>query len=145
MSTQLSTTLVLRLRAVFAILCGQMAGKPIPGRRRTLLAAAALAGCTPQTDSLGCAINGPREQMPAQVSQVRPGMTQAELEQLLGPADYSPADGLFYFSTGGDCPLEETGRMVSCGLVADFRKDEASGEPAPAPSLQTCWWGGIGE
>jgi hypothetical protein len=74
-------------------------------------------------------------------------MTKVELERVLGEADYSPVDGQFYFSTGGDCPLEDAGRDAPCGVVADFRRstNEATAETVLTDSLQSCWWGGIGE
>ena len=89
-------------------------------------------------------IEGPAQLLPDNVGGVRLGMSKRELEALLGPADYSPIDGQFYFSTGGECPLGGTDRLAPCGLVADFR-DYGSGEAVLTESLQSCWWGGIGE
>jgi hypothetical protein len=71
-------------------------------------------------------------------------MSKAELEAVLGQADYSPADGLYYFSTGGDCPLDDGQRTASCGVVADFRTT-GSTEPELTDTLQSCTWGAIGE
>lgn len=95
----------------------------------------------------GCRIEGPSSLLPEPVTRVRIGMSKAELEAILGPADYSPAEGLYYFSTGGDCPLGETDREVSCGVVAEFRVEHANEaeEPVVSDKLQSCWWGGIGE
>ena len=108
------------------------------------LLAVGVAGCHANTSSVGCGIQGPSELMPEKVSAVRLGMTKGELENVLGPADYSPVDGLFYFSTGGDCPLEATDRLASCGVVAEFL-DHGGSEAVLTESLQSCWWGGIGE
>lgn len=106
----------------------------------TLLLAFSVAGCHTRTDAPGCAILGPEELLPEKVRQVRLGMTKVELENLLGQADYSPTEGQFYFSTGGDCPLEEGGPLASCGLVVEFRNDDVATD-----ALQSCWWGAIGE
>lgn len=99
--------------------------------------------CQTIPSAAGCRVEGPGELMPPAVKQVRLGMAQGELESVLGLADYSPADGVFYFSTGGDCPLEEGGRVAPCGLVAEFR--DYSRDGAVMQSLQSCWWGAIGE
>lgn len=106
------------------------------------LLALVLIACQSGTSTQGCSIHGPHELRPAHVERVRLGMTMAELEQAMGqPADYSPAEGIHYFSTGGDCPLDDEGaRMASCGLVAEFRDgDEVT------PTLRSCRWGAIGE
>jgi len=71
-------------------------------------------------------------------------MSKAALEAVLGPADYSPSAGLYYFSTGGDCPLQDSGRSAPCGVVAEFRNDDAA-EPVITDSLLSCRWGAIGE
>lgn len=105
---------------------------------------AVLTACGTTTHQPLCDMQGPVELIPAQVKQVRPGMAQSELENVLGQADYSPTAGVFYFSTGGDCPLAETERLVSCGLVADFL-DYSNGDAVLTTSLQSCWWGGIAE
>ena len=104
------------------------------------------AGCHPRMGAEGCAMHGPERLLPEQVRQVRLGMSRDALEQLLGPADYSPAEGLLYFSTGGDCPVAEgSERQASCGLVAEFRDHRADGEAVVGASLRSCWWGAIGE
>ena len=36
--------------------------------------------------------------MPAKVKRIHIGMPKAELEALLGEADYSPTDGQYYFT-----------------------------------------------
>lgn len=109
------------------------------------LLALGLTACQGKTGSAGCRIEGPEALMPAKVKRVRLGMTWAELEAVLGSADYSPADGLFYFSTGGDCPLEDSGRQASCGVVAEFRDDRDDAKAVAATTLRSCRWGAIGE
>lgn len=102
--------------------------------------------CPVVAGQAACEIQGPVNLVPEKVRQVRLGMSMGALEQLLGPADYSPIQGQYYFSTGGDCPLDEDGeRMASCGLVVDFRDYGNAGEPLLTGSIQSCWWGGIGE
>ncbi|MCR6650210.1 MAG: hypothetical protein NVV73_01330 [Cellvibrionaceae bacterium] len=102
-----------------------------------------LSACQTAAVANGCTVQGPVALMPEQVRSVRLGMTQVELEAVMREADYSPIDGVFYFSTGGDCPLEDSDRVVSCGLVAEFR--DYGKDDTLTDSLQSCWWGGIGE
>lgn len=99
--------------------------------------------CHAASIAKGCNVLGPVEFMPERVKHVRFGMTLVELEAVMGKADYSPIEGLFYFSTGGDCPLEDSGRVASCGLVAEFR--DYGKDDVLTGSLQSCWWGGVGE
>ena len=100
-----------------------------------------LLACQPKTAEGGCTLHAPIDAMPEHVKRVHLGMTRAELEEGMGgPADYSPADGLYYFSTGGDCPLDEGERSASCGVVAEFRDDENL-----TTTLRSCRWGAIGE
>jgi len=119
------------------------------GRYALMALALTLGGCQTTPNSTGCRIEGPLELMPERIKQVRLGMSQNELENLLGPADYSPTEGVFYYSTGGDCPLEDcplddANRVASCGLVVEFR-DYSSYEVVISRTLQSCWWGAIGE
>lgn len=100
-------------------------------------------GCQMTPVANGCTINGPIETMPEQVKRVQLGMTKSELEAVMGEADYSPIEGVFYFSTGGDCLLDEVERVALCGIVAEFR--DYSADEGPTDSLQSCWWGAIGE
>ncbi|PRH81717.1 hypothetical protein [Arenimonas caeni] len=113
-----------------------------------LLAAAAtalLAGCQPVRPEAACLVDGPEALLPAKVLDVRPGMTREALERLMGEPDYSPAEGQYYFSTGGDCPLGIDGHEAPCGLVASFGPEEdADGARLPG-RLESCWWGAIGE
>ena len=109
------------------------------------LMAVCLAGCGARTSTVGCSIDGPEHLVPEKVRRIHLGMAKAELENVLGEADYSPIDGQFYFSTGGDCPLEDTQNMAPCGVVAEFRDYRAGSDPVLTDTLQSCWWGGIGE
>lgn len=104
-----------------------------------------LAGCHGKATVAGCDIQGPEHLIPDQAKRIRLGMSQTELASLLGEPDYSPIDGLYYFSTGGDCPLDDNGRLAPCGVVADFRNDAEGRDPVLKNSLQSCWWGAIGE
>lgn len=92
----------------------------------------------------GCSLESPRELLPDPVKKVRIGMSKAELEELMDAPDYSPIAGQYYFSTDGDCPVEDSGREAPCGLVAGFRSagGRASGQDE---SLEFCWWGAIAE
>ena len=92
----------------------------------------------------GCRIEGPSQLLPESVTRIRIGMSKADLESILGAADYSPAEGLYYFSTGGDCPVGETTRIVSCGVVAEFRGVH-SDDKGEQGRLHSCWWGAIAE
>jgi hypothetical protein len=82
--------------------------------------------------------------MPEKVKRIHLGMPKAALEVVLGEADYSPVDGQFYFSTGGECPLDGAGRLAPCGVIAEFRVN-AGDEMRVTDSLQWCSWGAIGE
>lgn len=95
-----------------------------------------------------CVVEGPAQLAPESVARVHLGMSLAELETVLGKADYSPADGVFYFSTGDDCPLADSGRTASCGVVAMFRSsgpNATTDKVVVTETLQSCVWGGIGE
>lgn len=92
----------------------------------------------------GCAIDGPTQLMPSQLERIFLGMSKADLEAVLGPADYAPAEGLYYFSTGGDCRLDDEQRTASCGVIADFRRPDRT-EQELTDVLQSCRWGAIGE
>jgi hypothetical protein len=100
------------------------------------------AGCGNGAGNARCDVNGPAQLMPASVKRVRLGMSKAEVERILGKADYSPIEGQYYFSTGGECPLEDANRKAPCGVIADFRR---CSDPVLTGSLQSCTWGGIGE
>jgi hypothetical protein len=107
-----------------------------------LLGGLCWAGCGHGGRAAGCDVNGPAQLMPASVKRVRLGMSKAEVERILGKADYSPIDGQYYYSTGGECPLEDANRNAPCGVIADFRRGSDS---RITGSLQSCTWGAIGE
>jgi hypothetical protein len=109
------------------------------------LLALCFAGCHANTKPVGCSIEGPAHLIPEKVRRIQLGMSKAALEHLLGEADYSPSEGQFYFSTGGDCPLEDTDRLAACGIVAEFRDYRNGSDAVLTESLQSCRWGGIGE
>lgn len=130
-----------RMQAVRQALCRDFEGQGItcPASSHKL-----------QPRGSGCRIEGPSGLLPKAVTRIRIGMSKADLEGILGAPDYSPAEGLYYFSTGGDCPVGETTRLVSCGVVAEFRgaySDETGeqGEQGEQDKLQSCWWGAIAE
>jgi len=102
----------------------------------------ALGACQSFGPSPACRIDGPPERVPASVGELRLGMTKQDVERRLGPADYSPATGIYYFSTGGDCPLGDEGHQASCGVVAEFR---AGSIASPDGRLSSCGWGAIAE
>jgi hypothetical protein len=99
-------------------------------------------GCRRGDQRGRCDVNGPAALVPASVKQVRLGMSTREVEGLLGKATYSPIDGQYYYSTGGECPLEATGRNAPCGVIADFRRGP---DYRVTDTLQSCTWGAIGE
>src|SRR5690606_9972180 len=92
----------------------------------------------------GCRIEGPSQLLPESVTRIRIGMSKADLESILGAADYSPAEGLYYFSTGDDCQVGETTCIVSCGVVAEVRGVH-SDERGEQGRLHSCWWVAIAE
>jgi hypothetical protein len=107
-----------------------------------LMAVSSWAGCGHGEGPAGCDVNGPAQLMPSTVKRVRLGMSQAEVERILGKPDYSPIEGQHYFGTGGECPLEDSGRFAPCGVIADFRR---ASDSRLTGSLQSCTWGAIGE
>jgi hypothetical protein len=113
-----------------------------------LLAALGCEAHRPSLRSTACRIEGPKRLAPDELQRIHLGMSKTELEGVLGQADYSPLDGQFYFGTGGECPLDGTGREAPCGVVADFNRTTYGAttiETVVTDSLQSCWWGAIGE
>jgi hypothetical protein len=96
------------------------------------------------TARAGCDIRNPKQPMPAALDRVRLGISRKDLESILGKSDYSPTKGQYYFSTGGSCPIEGTTTTSACGVVADFRLLSGS-DTQLTDSLQSCFWGAIGE
>lgn len=113
----------------------------------TLVSSFALSGsvhAAEQDVKQGCIVDGPVELIPPQLAQIRLGMSKRALESVLGEPDYSPAEGQYYFSTGGDCPLGSENRSAGCGVVAGFRKLNGS-DVQLTDALQSCSWGAIAE
>jgi hypothetical protein len=96
------------------------------------------------TARAGCDINDSKKPIPPALARVRLGISRNGLESILGKPDYSPIKGQYYFSTGGSCQLEGTNRTAACGVVADFRRLQGS-QTQLMDSLQSCFWGAIGE
>jgi hypothetical protein len=93
-----------------------------------------------------CDVLGPPEQKPAVLQDLRLGMSRSAVESLLGAPVYSPAQGLSYYLIGGDCWIEELGRAVPCGVVADYRPAAADGAKTTSKELlESCWWGPLAE
>lgn len=108
--------------------------------------AALLAGCDVESPPEGCRIEGPRHLMPGGVRVLRLGMTKDKVESILSEsATDTSVEGQYYFNTGGDCPLDDTGRTAPCGVVAEFRADSGEGQMILTETMQSCWWGAIEE
>jgi len=69
------------------------------------------------------------------------GMRKSEVEKLLGDADYSPTDGLFYYSSDKREISEISGRKTIIGLVIDYRNSKGE----VTEELQNFKLGFIGE
>lgn len=109
----------------------------------TLLAViCAGASCSSRVAST-CETDSPSALMPKSFDSIRIGMTKAEAEAILGPPDYSPIDGQYYFSTGGDCEVAPD-RMASCGFIIEYR-DHSKSPGEDTGRIVECRWGGIGE
>jgi hypothetical protein len=112
-----------------------------------LLSLSCLVGCgSGKFEPAGCTVEGPQDLMPPKVAKIRLGISKHELEGVLGEPDDSPVEGQYRFGTGGDCPLEGGVRLAPCGLVAEFRRFPGGRRDAVlTDSLQSCFWGAIGE
>lgn len=76
------------------------------------------------------------------LAHLRLGMTRAEVEKLLGPPDYSPIDGQYYYHTSD----RQTAEGVPIGLVVDYRRTNVrTGEEIATGLLESFWIGPIGE
>lgn len=108
------------------------------------LAAFLLSGCNMEPPPERCRIEGPNHLIPGGVRVLRLGMTRDKVESILSePVAYSPSEGQYYYSTGGDCPLGDSGRVAPCGVVAEFRAVEP--ESGTRETMQSCRWGALGE
>lgn len=90
-----------------------------------------------------CESNGPSKLRPPSYDAIRIGMTRERVQRILGSPDYSPVEGLDYYSTGGDCEIEP-GRSTSCGFVISYR-DDSKDPPRDTGRIVECSWGAIGE
>jgi hypothetical protein len=69
------------------------------------------------------------------------GLSRGDVERLLGEPDYSPTEGLYYYSSAKKARSEQHDREVTLGLVVDYR--DKSG--ADTKSLQKYQLGPMGE
>lgn len=127
-----------------------MSIRPKPVRIVTVaalaFAAAVLSGCDVESPPERCGIEGPNHLIPGGVRVLRLGMTRDKVESILSETvAYSPAEGQYYYSTGGDCPLGDTGRVAPCGVVAEFRAVTPEDGVGALEIMQSCRWGAIGE
>jgi hypothetical protein len=109
----------------------------------TLLAACA---AIPEGSGQNCDSAGPESLKPATLGLIRVGMTRAQVENILGKPDHSPVEGQDYYSTSGECELEQ-GIMGPCVLVIEYRAypDPTSRRTRLTGRVTGCFWGGVGE
>jgi len=69
------------------------------------------------------------------------GMQRKDVENLLGKSDYSPINGLVYYSSNKSIFSTEQNRNVPAGLILDYRVDSG----AVTENLQKFHLGVIGE
>ena len=118
-------------------------------RLTTLAAFAVLAGC----ESVGgpampfCEITSPNDSVPESIHRIHQGQPKAEVDAILGTPDYSPTEGQYYHSTGGDCELVDADRRAACGYIVEYRGEhfDSSKGMTDQDRLEGCSWGGIGE
>ena len=101
----------------------------------TLLLTAPLFACDQTNNSSETKVTPLLQQYPSNnleelTKQLKQGLPKEDVEKILGLPDYSPIDGLFYYSSEG-----------SASLVVDYRneKDEIT------TKLQSFWIGEVGE
>jgi hypothetical protein len=94
-----------------------------------------------------CQIDGQDRPPRNTIARIHRGQTKAEVEAILGQPDYSPIDGVYYHSTGGDCEFGELKRMVPCGYVMAYSREhsDSTNSFTDASVLIGCSWGGIAE
>lgn len=108
--------------------------------------AALLSACNVESPPERCRIEGPNHLIPSGVRVLRLGMTKDKVESILSETvAYSPTEGQYYYSTGGECPLDDAGRVAPCGVVAEFRAVAQEDEASTVATMQLCRWGAIGE
>ncbi|HHJ17497.1 MAG TPA: hypothetical protein ENJ80_12445 [Gammaproteobacteria bacterium] len=69
------------------------------------------------------------------------GITRNDVESLLGEPDYSPTDGLYYYSSDQRVFLKDQNRYTSPGLVVDYRDKR----DVPTETLQRFQLRNVGE
>jgi hypothetical protein len=57
---------------------------------------------------------------------LKKGMSLAQVESLLGPADYSPSEGIYYYSSDKREFVKEFGRDTTVGAVLEFRNSNGT-------------------
>lgn len=76
------------------------------------------------------------------LSRIRLGMTRPEVEKLLGPHDYSPIEGHYYYALSG----RKTEEGTPVGLIVEYRRVNVStGEMVETGKLESLSRGPIGE
>lgn len=76
------------------------------------------------------------------VGRLRLGLTQAEVERLLGKPDYSPIDGLYYYAAAD----RRTPEGTTVGLIVEYRRlNVRSGEEIVSGRLESFTLGPIAE
>ena len=110
---------------------------------------AVLAGCESvvSTSPAFCEITSPNDPVPETFQRIHGGQRKSEIDAILGTPDYSPTEGQYYHSTGGDCELVDADRRAPCGYVLEYRGkrfDSAKGM-TDQDRLESCSWGAIGE
>ena len=84
--------------------------------------------------------SGSYESLEFIVKSLKDGVSQKEVESLLGEPDHSPIEGLYYYSSNKRIHLKESGQEHTIGAVLDYRN---SGQPTNR--LQHYNLGPIGE
>jgi hypothetical protein len=76
------------------------------------------------------------------VGRLRLGFARAEVERLLGPPDYSPIDGLYYYAAAD----RRTPEGTTIGLIVEYRRlNVRSGEEVVSGRLESFTLGPIAE
>jgi hypothetical protein len=118
-------------------------------RLATLLVILFVSACAQRNvpSSAFCEIDSPNDRPPDTISRIHRGQTKTEVESVLGEPDYSPTEGVYYHSTGGDCEFGELRSRVPCGYVVSYRSVHSDSTKGMTEKgvLAGCSWGGIAE
>ena len=94
-----------------------------------------------------CEVTSPHDPVPESIQRILRGQRKSEVEAIIGAPDYSPTEGQYYHSTGGDCELVDADRRAPCGYILEYRGEHF--DPAKGTTnqdrLESCSWGAIGE